>query len=116
MRTRAGSRVLIDPLLEPNDDGLATSLAIAFAAERAWLQRVARRSLLVRSRRVPRPSLGRSHPGESGRVAPCFRAMRVLRDVGDALRPGSIRPAGGGEGAVTDLVVRMIGVASRRPR
>ena len=47
IRTRQGSRVLIDPLLDPNDDGVGASLATAFRRKRAWLQLFARRSLLV---------------------------------------------------------------------
>jgi hypothetical protein len=63
IRTRQGSRVLIDPLLDTNNDGVAASLAIAFRRKRAWLQLVARRSLLVR-----RGHVGYSEPdGSSGR-------------------------------------------------
>jgi hypothetical protein len=52
IRTRQGSRVLIDPLLASNDDGVAASLATALRRKRAWLHFVARRSLLVPSERL----------------------------------------------------------------
>jgi hypothetical protein len=52
IRTRQGSRVLIDPLRASNNNGVAAPLAIAFRRKRAWLQLVAQRSLLVPSRRL----------------------------------------------------------------
>jgi hypothetical protein len=57
IRTRRGSRVLIDPLLESNNDGVADFLAIAFRRKRARLHSFAGRSLLVR-RELLTPALG----------------------------------------------------------
>src|SRR5829696_5972993 len=50
IRTRQASRVLIDPLRDSHDDGVAASLAIAFRRKRAWLRVAAtrRRTLAAR--------------------------------------------------------------------
>jgi hypothetical protein len=74
IRTRQGSRVLVDPLLASNDDGVAASLATALRRKRAWLQFVARRSLLVPSE-PPAPELGDVRFIGKRRSAPLVRGM-----------------------------------------